>query len=150
MKFVRAMVMVMMVLALVACSTGEKTAQAELKVQGEEITITEVTPMNDLLMNPTDYLDKVVVVSGKVDGRCMGSGCWISFENGDKEGLIVRTEDDSFIFPEECVDATVTVQGKLVLKTAASGIDEHAEGAVDHVCPNPEYYFYPLGIRIEA
>ncbi len=151
MKSWKMLAMVVMVMALVACSTGEKEveAEAQVTVHGEPITLTDVTSIDDIMMNPDDYLDKVVLISGQVNGRCMGSGCWISIDRGvDHEGFIVRTEDESFIFPAECVDHKVTVQGKLQLK--GPKIDEHAEAAVDHVCPNPEYYFYPMGIKIEA
>ncbi len=160
MKLLKTIVLGIMVLALVACSTGEKSAEmtedthaTDAKVVGQEITIADVTSIDDMMAAPDDYLDKTVVISGKVIGRCGGSGCWISLDRGpDSEGLIIQTADKSFIFPEDCVDHNVTIQGKLQLRDpyATAEHEEHEEGEPDHVCPNPEYFFSPTGLKIEA
>ncbi|GBE29579.1 MAG TPA: hypothetical protein ENH10_03305 [Bacteroidetes bacterium] len=153
MTILRTLVLFVMVTALVACSTGEKeTTAAVAKTQGAEITLTDVTSIDEMMTNADDYLGKTVLVSGKVIGRCGGSSCWIALDRGpDKEGLIVQTADKSFVFSEDCDNATVTIQGMLMLK-GPEGEEAHAEeeGEEPHVCPNPEYYFSPVGLRIEA
>ena len=146
-------------LGLVGCSQQKKAetkAEADAETQPQkmemtstDITMSEVTPVADLMAAPNDYLGKTVLIEGHVTGRCAHSGCWISIDTGDPENrLIVRTDDESFIFAD-CVDKDVQVQGTLTLKTVEE--EEHMEeGEEPHECPKPEYYFKPDAAKIKA
>ncbi len=159
MKLFKTMLLLMVVVLLAACNQANSgdTPSAEeekpsVEMVGEPITINEVTPVDEVVANPNEYLEQPVLVEGLVMGRCMGSGCWIALKTNTEKGrLIVTTVDDSFIFPEECMDKEVQVQGMLMLKTPEEieAGAEHSAGS-DHECPNPEYYFKPTGMKIKA
>jgi len=149
-------VLVFAMLLVVACGQKQEVKQEVTKNEtfGEAITLTEVTTLQDMMANPNDYLGKEVLIEGKVNGRCMGSGCWVSLDLGNAERLIVASEDRSFIFSEKCVDSNVRVQGTLVLKNVEEHEEdhdhEHEDSVRDHECPDPEYFFAPKGIEIKA
>jgi hypothetical protein len=127
-------------------------AQGQQPTQSPEITMTEITPLQNVLADPSEFLDKTVLVEGEVTGRCTGSGCWISLKVGDEDrGIIVTTLDESWIFPTDCVGKTVQVQGALKVKNAdeMKMKMEEAKGT-DHECPNPEYFFEPQAVKIAA
>ena len=155
MKGWKLVVVTMLAIALVGCSQQKKaetTTESMEKATSAEITVTDVTPLNDVVASPDQYLGKTILIEGHVTGRCGGSGCWVSLDTGDPENrLIVRTPDESFIFPAECVDKDIQVQGIMTVK-AGTGEEEHehAEGEADHECPDPEYYFHPQAMKIKA
>jgi len=137
-------------LLVVGCS-GKKadTATTEAAQGSDEITLTDVTSIDDILAAPATYVGKTVLIEGVVSGRCGGSGCWISFQVGDNQrGLVVTTKDESWVFPE-CVGKTVQVQGTLQVKNAdeIAEAEKHAmeEG---HECPNPVYFFQPEAVKV--
>ncbi|MFH0881448.1 MAG: DUF4920 domain-containing protein [bacterium] len=143
-----------LLIVLAGCSKqkAETQAQTPPPTQSSEITVVDVTSLQDVLANPSEYLDKTILVEGEVTGRCMGSGCWISLKVGDDDrGIIVTTLDESYIFPTDCIDKTVQIQGALKVKNA----DEmemkakEVKGA-DHECPNPEYFFEPQALKVTA
>lgn len=155
MKFWKMAVILGLSIAMVGCSQqkkAESTAETTENATAAEITVTEVTPLNDVMASPDQYLGKTVLIEGHVTGRCGGSGCWVSLDTGDPENaLIVRTADESFIFPAECVDKDIQVQGVMMVKQGTGEHkEEHMEGEADHECPDPEYYFHPQAMKIKA
>ena len=145
---------VLLVLGMAGCSQQKKAemkAEAPATDQVAAVTMTEVTSMADLMAHPEQYEGKTVLVEGHVTGRCPESGCWISMDTGNPDSrFIVRTEDESFIFPAECVDKDVQVQGAMTRKSSTPAEDELKEEGEDHECPRPEYYFKPQAIKIKA
>lgn len=130
----------------------QTVAQGNQPTQSPEISMTDVTPLQDVMANPSEYVDKTILVQGEVTGRCMGSGCWISLKVGDDpRGIIVTTTDESWIFPTDCVGKSAMVEGTLRLKNAdeMEMQEEEAKGA-DHECPNPEYFFEPKAVKVAA
>lgn len=81
---------------------------------GERVAKTSVLPVKLLLAQPTDYLDKVVTVSGTVDAVCSKQGCWIKFvvdENAAPFRLKVR--DGDMVFPLSAKGKTAYATGTL-------------------------------------
>jgi len=156
MKIWKLGILALALIMVVGCAKQQKTDKVTM---GDAITITDVTSIEDVMANPNEYLGKEIVISGHVNGRCMGSGCWISLKTGEADRLIISAPDKSFIFSEKCVDQDVLIQGTLMVKEVAAhdhgeGEDhhdhEHAEGTPDHECPDPEYYFAPKGVEVTA
>lgn len=162
-------VAIMVALVAISCAKKKDDNNAVTQdgvVKKNSITLTEVTSIETMLGNPEEYKGKTVLIEGHVVGRCMGSGCWIALSRGEgKDGLIVRTPDESFIFPAECIDKDVLVQGRLTVKEHEHaehhhhdhGDSEHDHHHHDHMghdhdhdCPAPEFYFYPTGLKIKA
>ena len=72
---------------------------AKLVKVGEAITVAEVTPLTELLTSPAKYVGQTLLIEGKVNGRCQGTGCWVSLETGDSTSTFyVKSPDHSFVF----------------------------------------------------
>lgn len=153
MKSWKLVTVLVLAMALIGCSQqkAETTSEAQMDKNAPQITVTEVTPLADVVNSPDQFIGKTLLLEGHVTGRCGGSGCWVSLDTDGDKDLIVRTADESFIFPAECVDKDIQVQGKLMVKSASSHEEhEHEEGEADHECPDPEYYFHPEAMEIKA
>ncbi len=157
MKFLKIAVIMLVVFALTGCSQKKDNAVVEKQNLGEAITITEVTPLADMMATPADYIGKEVLVEGTVNGGCQHSHCWISLDLGNEERLIVAAEDKSFIFPDGVVGKTARIQGMLTVlgqpkHDHAEGDDheghDHEGGEAGHECVNPTYVFAPKGLEI--
>lgn len=147
---------VMLLVAFAGCA-GEKSEKAEAGTEAanmvsEQITLAEVTPVAELNNEPAAWLEKTVLIEGRVTKRCGGSGCWIEVAQGDGEeaaSILVAAPDKSVIFPEDCVGKDVRVQGTLMVQpTDAEEEHDHAEGEADHECPTPQYIFAPEGMQV--
>jgi Domain of unknown function (DUF4920) len=155
MKFLKIAVIMLVVLTLIGCSQNKDNAVVETQKLGEAITLTEVTPLADLMATPADFVGKEVLVEGSVNGGCQHSHCWISLDLGNDERLIVAAEDKTFIFPDGVVGKTARIQGMLTVLEPAEHEhkdgEEHSDhegGEAGHECPAPTYVFAPKGLEI--
>lgn len=81
---------------------------------GKEITLKDKTSISDILGNPEDYLDKTVLVEGKVLDVCSMAGCWIEVaSNVEGEKIKVKVKDGEIVFPEEAKGKNALVEGKV-------------------------------------
>lgn len=136
---------------VVGCGQQQNTPTYE--TVGEAITVEQATPLNELMNNPQQYVGQTLLLEGHVTGRCAGSGCWVSLDTGEgMDPFYVKSADHSFVFPENCVDHNIRVQGVLMVEqpsTEEMEEHEHAEGEEDHECPAPVYYLNPVGVQVE-
>ena len=106
-------------------------AQAEEEKLGEEITLTEKTSINDILSDPENYLDQVVLVEGEVVDVCPEMGCWMELKSESEEKVIkVKVKDGDIVFPMEAIGKTAMVEGK-VYKIELT--EEEAVGCMEHL-----------------
>ncbi|MBD3165922.1 DUF4920 domain-containing protein [bacterium] len=147
-----AIVMMIAVIMVAGCSKQEATeakADAEQGNKVGEAVTAELIELNALLSTPRDYVGKTVAVQGHVVNRCAGSGCWVSLKTENPEEMFyVKSADHSFVFPEECVDKDIKVQGVVTVMQPEAHEHEHEEGEGDHECPEPTYYIDPTGVEI--
>jgi Domain of unknown function (DUF4920) len=129
-------------------SATETAALAVAEIVGNGISVDAATSLTVLLEKPQELLSQVVMVEGTVTARCQGEGCWITLDTGDAENpFYVKSDDQSFIFPEDCVGKKIRVQGEV--KVYQSEHDHaHGEGEADHACPAPIYYVDPAGAEV--
>ncbi len=163
MKVWHVLLIAVIAVCFVACSNQQggtetkaeatATTTGEIQKVGDEISLAVVTPINTILEKPEEYLGKTLVIEGKVNGRCAGSGCWVSLaREGTDDVFYVKSDDHSFVFPEKSVGCNIKVQGDLMVMDP-SGKEkkhEHKEGEVEegHVCPQPVYYLNPKGCEV--
>lgn len=142
------------VVAIIAfCFTLSFAADAapSAKTFGKEITLKEATPISKLNAEPAKYVDKDVLVAGRVVSVCQGSGCWVELEAADSSRIICKSMDESVHFPKGCVGSAVQVQGKVLYDAKASGKAEmrKEEGMPVHACPAPKVKVSIHGARME-
>jgi hypothetical protein len=103
-------------LSLVA-TVGCATPEVEGTVYGEELTLTETTPISDILADPESYVGQRVLVEATIVNVCEMRGCWLEMAGGsDFEKIRIKVEDGVIVFP-----------------MSAKGLHARAEGIVEKI-----------------
>jgi len=138
-----------LVLALVLCLSVSSSLAVD-KNFGAAVTLEEATPIASINEKPADFADQDVLVTGKVVGMCMHSGCWVMIESG-KDQILCRSLDESIHFSTDVLEQPVTLQGKLLYDKEAPGAVEKAhEGEEPHACPNPQVMVSITGAVVQV
>jgi len=104
-------------LALTAAAIGCATPEAEGTLYGEELTLTETTPISDILADPESYVGQRVLVEATIVNVCEMRGCWLELAGGsDFEKIRIKVEDGVIVFP-----------------MSAKGLHARAEGIVEKI-----------------
>lgn len=91
-----------------------QTLKTEVNTEnlGIEISNTNISPITELLKNPSDYLGNNVTISGTIVDVCPMMGCWIEVKDFTSEEVIrVKVKDGDIIFPKESKNKEVLVEG---------------------------------------
>lgn len=79
---------------------------------GKTITLTEITPISQILDNPQEFLGDTVLVSGTVIDVCKKRGCWMEIA-GDSafQSIKVKVKDGEIVFPVSAKGSTALIEG---------------------------------------
>jgi hypothetical protein len=91
-----------------------QTIAPEVNIEnlGVEISNTNISPITELLNNPSIYLGNNVAINGKIVDVCPMMGCWIEVKDSYSEEVIrVKVKDGDIIFPKESKNKEVLVEG---------------------------------------
>ena len=102
---------------------------------GAAPTVSEATPIAQLLAKPADFQGKTVRVEGVVTGVCTMMGCWMALAPTDAPkgpAILIKVDDGVIVFPTSARGKRATAQGVVerVGTTDAEGQEaarEHAE-----------------------
>lgn len=70
---------------------------------------------------------KTVALEGTIKAVCQDKGCWLTFEQGDRN-VHVTFEGYSFFVPKDSAGQKVKLEGKVVMKQRSKEEIEHLEG----------------------
>ncbi len=114
----RTLLSAVVLIAPLALTVACATAEAAGTQYGEELTLSETTPVSDILADPEAFLGQRVLVEATVVDVCEMQGCWLELAGGnDLETLRIKVEDGVIVFP-------MTARG---LRARAEGIVEKLE-----------------------
>lgn len=80
---------------------------------GKDISLTEKTKISDIVANPESYLDKIVLVEGKVLDVCPKAGCWMELQGENETKIRIKVKDGDIVFPVSAVGSTALAEGKV-------------------------------------
>tara|TARA_B100000941_G_scaffold46571_1_gene29065 strand:+ start:817 stop:1314 length:498 start_codon:yes stop_codon:yes gene_type:complete len=81
---------------------------------GEEITLTEIKKIDNLIKNSHLYLNENILISGEITEVCPMRGCWIKVKNKNSDTQIrVKVTDGEIVFPLSSKGKKVKVEGIL-------------------------------------
>jgi len=91
------------------------TAQAASSL-GDAVDKTMVMPVEQLLIQPKSFLDKVVTISGTVDSVCSKQGCWMKFTADNATmPFRIKVRDGEMVFPLSAKGKTAYATGTVRL-----------------------------------
>ncbi len=101
---------------------------------GTAPTVTDATPIAQLLAKPADFQGKTVRVEGIVTGVCTMMGCWMALAPTDAPkgpAILIKVDDGVIVFPTSARGKRATAQGVVErVGTDSEGQEaarEHAE-----------------------
>lgn len=96
---------------------------------GAPLTLSEATPIAQLLRAPERFADAPVLIRGRISDVCQKKGCWTVIRDGEAH-VRVRFADYGFFVPKDSSGADVWAQGTLTLTTLSEKQARHyaAEG----------------------
>lgn len=85
---------------------------------GKTLSLTEVTPVSDILADPKKYDGKKVRVEGAILDVCKKRGCWIKLAGGkEEEAIVFKVDDGVIVFPVEAKGRKAIAEGVVSVKT---------------------------------
>ena len=79
---------------------------------GSELSNTTVSPIEELLNNPSNHLGNNVTIKGEIVNEYTKMGCWIEVKDFNTEKIIrVKVKDGEIIFPKDSKNKEVLVEG---------------------------------------
>jgi hypothetical protein len=103
------------VLVIVALCAGFAFAAPVTKTFGKAPSLTEATAISKLNSEPQTFVDKDVLVTGKVVNMCQEKGCWVEIEAADSSRILCKSFGDKVTFSKDVMGQTIQLQGKLVM-----------------------------------
>lgn len=101
-------------LILLICVACSKNASVEGEKYGATITLTDTTPVAQILSAPEQYLGKRVLVRGEVLEVCAKAGCWMEIAGDQPDQKIkVKVNDGEIVFPMTAQGKTAQVEGEV-------------------------------------
>jgi hypothetical protein len=101
---------------------------------GTAPTVSEATPIPQLLAKPADFEGKTVRVEGVVTGVCTMMGCWMALAPEDAPkgtAILIKVDDGVIVFPTSARGKRATAQGVVervgTHAEAQEAAREHAE-----------------------
>ena len=103
-------------------------AACEFRLVGSGVTVSEVTPVVDILDRPETFVGRTVAVEGEVADVCQAAGCWLEMRAGDgRRTLKVKVEDGVMVFPKDSRGKRARAQGEV------ERLDLDREGYILHL-----------------
>jgi hypothetical protein len=118
-------------------------AAAGDKAYGAALTLTDTTPIADILDHPGKYKGKTVQVQGTISEMCAHKGCWLRVKDADGKVLLAKSSGDRITVPTDSTGKTVTVEGTVVLEPKRPTKDAGEEG---HDCATAKIRLETLGV----
>ena len=100
---------------------------------GAAPTVSEATPIPQLLAKPADFQGKTVRVEGVVTGVCTTMGCWMALAPADAPkgpAILIKVDDGVIVFPTSARGKRATAQG--VVERVGPADAEGQEAAREH------------------
>ena len=112
--------------ALLIVSMSGVTRAAE--TFGAAPTVSDATPIAQLLAKPADFQGKTVRVEGIVTGVCTMMGCWMAIAPADAPkgpAILIKVDDGVIVFPASARGKRATAQG-VVERVGTTGEGQEA------------------------
>ncbi len=103
------------ILVIIALCAGLASAEPVTKTFGTAPTLTAATAISKLNSEPQTFVDKDVLVTGKVVNMCQHKGCWLEIEAADSSRILCKSFGDKVTFSKDVLGQMIQLQGKLVI-----------------------------------
>lgn len=104
-----------LLLALTLCLVMTSNLSAKELQLGNTVKMELEQPIESLLANPQQFVDKEVTIKGTIGKVCKKRGCWADFESGNSK-LRVKVADGEIEIPLHTIGSEAYASGVFVAK----------------------------------
>jgi hypothetical protein len=126
-----------LILGLVALSSLAVRSDEKL---GAGVTLTEATPIADVVKSPETFAGKTIRIDGTATAVCEAMGCWMAVAASDAaDAPTVRLKVEhgaGIVFPISAKGKLVSAQG--TFEQVPAGDEESREAAAEHAKHHPK------------
>ena len=81
---------------------------------GNELTLSQTTPISEIVDNPADFVGTKVLIEGEVVDVCPMKGCWMEVKDPLSGKMMkVKVEDDVIVFDQESKGKKARAEGEI-------------------------------------
>jgi hypothetical protein len=91
---------------------------------GAGLTLTEVTPLREIVSSPAKYEGRPVLLRGRISDVCQRKGCWTVLSAGD-DHIRIRFKDYAFFLPTDSSGKHAYVEGYVKPQTLSEETARH-------------------------
>jgi len=119
-----------LLVVMAACQSGAPDAVSDdAQTYGETDGIATAVAASAVAKAPSDHLDQIVTVEGRITQVCQKMGCWLVLDTGAEpiRVHVARTDDGKYAFtvPTDISGAHATVTGTLRQVTLDGATQQH-------------------------
>ena len=81
---------------------------------GEKVDLSLLTPVEEILANPENFINQTLTVQGTVTSVCQKRGCWADITAGSKAWLKLKVRDGHLVIPMSAKGRSATATGILM------------------------------------
>jgi len=111
---------VLLVLASFTAAAGAPSPIPAGSDYGAGLTLSETTPLADIVRAPETFAARPVLVRGRISDVCQRKGCWVVLRDGGDQ-VRVRFHDYGFFLPTDVAGSEAFVQGLVKLEEREVG-----------------------------
>ena len=90
------------------------TSEPEMTQYGSELTLSEVTPISQILEDPSMFVGQKVMIEGEVVDVCPMKGCWMEVRDSKTDKIMkVKVEDDVIVFDQNSKGKRAIAEGEI-------------------------------------
>jgi hypothetical protein len=135
-------------IAAVLCAGAAGLPAGEPTKLGEGVTLSQATPIADLVSRPADFVGQKVRVDGQVAAVCENMHCWMDLRDDEGRSVRFKVEDGVIVFPVSAKGKRASAEGTFEKVDAASDAAHHAEAHADGEAPHD--HGTPAAYRVKA
>jgi hypothetical protein len=146
---------VILLLSVLAAGAEAEMALPAGDDYGAGLTLEETTPLREVVSRPELYLDRTLLVRGRIRDVCQKKGCWMMLTDGDSR-MRVRFADYGFFVPKDCSGKDAYVEGRAAVEEISEKEARHYEAEASDGDPSkirgPQRVvtFTATGVRLVA
>jgi hypothetical protein len=93
---------------------------------GAGLTLEETTPLREVVSRPELYVDRTLLVKGRIRDVCQRKGCWMLLTDGESQ-MRVRFTDYGFFVPKGSSGKDAYVEGRAAVEEISEKEARHYE-----------------------
>jgi hypothetical protein len=118
-----------------AAWAGAEPALPDGDDYGAGLTLEEITPLGEVVSHPELYVDRTLLLKGRIRDVCQKKGCWMVLTDGESQ-MRIRFADYGFFVPKDSGGKDAYVEGRAAAEEISEDEARHYEAEASNGDPS--------------